>query len=203
MAALDFRSNNLDIFFYLQVTLILTIKFQVSWLFAWEEWVQNRFCRWPPWLPSWSSDRNNFSYLWFASRCDTSYLVSSIAQGCRKSSHLSNLLTPHYGRRMTHDARWHWPTTIAHIENFVLRWAKIKCRNNWPSVQAKKLKIDFQDGHRWFSIGTIVASFDLQIIPILLNKFRASLYFDSGEEVENIFNMAAVAATLDFRSKRV
>ena len=41
----------------------------------------------------------------------------------------------------------------------------IKFRVNWPSVQEKKRKIDFQDGHNGshlrFPIGFILATFDL------------------------------------------
>ena len=40
------------------------------------------------------------------------------------------------------------------------------------SVQQKR-KIDFQDGgHLGFSIGTILATFGLQVIPILPTKYR-------------------------------
>ena len=49
---------------------------------------------------------------------------------------------------------------------------------NWPFVQEKKLKIDFQDGHRGshlgFSIGMTLAIFDLQVAPILPTKFRVN-----------------------------
>ena len=39
---------------------------------------------------------------------------------------------------------------------------------NWPFVQEKKPKIDFQDG---FPIGTILAIFDLQVTPMLPTKY--------------------------------
>ena len=48
--------------FDLQVTLMLPTKFQVKWPFDSGEEAKNRFSRWPPWQPSWISDRNNFSY---------------------------------------------------------------------------------------------------------------------------------------------
>ena len=46
---------------------------------------------------------------------------------------------------------------------------------NWPSVQEKKQKIDFQDGrhggHLGFQIGMILATFDLQVTLMLPSKF--------------------------------
>ena len=46
------------------------------------------------------------------------------------------------------------------------------------SVQEKKRKIDFQDGdhsgHLGFSIGTILAIFDLQVTPMLPTKYRVN-----------------------------
>ena len=41
---------------HLQVTLTLPIKFWVNWSFGSEE-AKNRFSRWLPWRPSWTSDR--------------------------------------------------------------------------------------------------------------------------------------------------
>ena len=99
----------------LQVTLMLPSKFGVNWPFGSGE-AKNRFSRWWPWRPSWISVRNDFSYFWSTSHPDASYQVSSqLAQGCRRSRLLKQLLTPHDG---------HWLTTIAHHEHFVLRWAK-------------------------------------------------------------------------------
>ena len=53
------------------------------------------------------------------------------------------------------------------------------------SVQEKKRKIDFQDGcHLGFPIRTILAIFDLQVIPMLLINFRVYLPFGSGKEAK-------------------
>ena len=56
------------------------------------------------------------------------------------------------------------------------------------SVQEKKQKIDFQDGrhggHLGFPIGTILATFDLQITLMLPSKFGVNLPFGSGEEAK-------------------
>ena len=48
--------------FALQVTLILPTKFRVNWPLGSGNEVKNIFSRWPPWQPSWISNRNNFSY---------------------------------------------------------------------------------------------------------------------------------------------
>ena len=66
----------LAIFFYLQVTLMLPTKFLVNWLLCLGE-AKNRFSRWPPWRPSWISDRHDFSYFWSTSHPNASYQVSS------------------------------------------------------------------------------------------------------------------------------
>ena len=57
----DFLLQPFELFFDLQVTLMLPTKFRVNWPFSSEEGEQNRFSRWPP---SWISDRNNFSYFY-------------------------------------------------------------------------------------------------------------------------------------------
>ena len=60
------------------------------------------------------------------------------------------------------------------------------------SVQEKKRKIDFQDGghggHLGFPIGKILAIFDLQVTPMLPNKFGVNWPFGSGEEAKNRFS---------------
>ena len=88
--------------FNLQVTLMIPTKFQVSWPFGSGEEAKNRSSRWPPWWPSWISDQNDVSYFLSTSHPDASYQVSSpLAQGCRKSRLLKQLLTPqHDARRM-------------------------------------------------------------------------------------------------------
>ena len=47
--------------FDLQVTPMLHTKFGVNWPFGSGEEAKNRFSRWPPWQPSWISDKHNFS----------------------------------------------------------------------------------------------------------------------------------------------
>ena len=86
--------------FYLQVTPMFPTKFGVNWPFGWGEEVKNRFSRW---WPSWISDQNDFSYFWSTSLPNASYQVlSQLAQGCRRSTLLKQLLMPHNGRHTTY-----------------------------------------------------------------------------------------------------
>ena len=98
---LGFPIGTILAIFDLQVTPMLPSKFGVNWRFGSEE-AKNRFSRWQPWRPSWISDRNDFSYFLSTGHPDASYQVSSqLAQECRRSRLLKQLLTPHDGRRTT------------------------------------------------------------------------------------------------------
>ena len=56
----------------------------------------------------------------------------------------------------------------------------------WLSVQEKKFKIDFQDGHHLgFPIEAIWNIFYLQVALILPTKFQFNWAFCSGEEAQN------------------
>ena len=90
--------------FDLQVTPMLPSKFGVNWPLGSGEKAKNRFSRWWPWPPSWISDRHDFSYFCSTGHLDASYQVSSqLAQGCRRSRLLKQLLTQHDGRWTRHD----------------------------------------------------------------------------------------------------
>ena len=96
---LGFPIGTILAIFDLQVTLMVPSKFGVNWPFGSGEEAKNRFSRWRPWRPSWNFDRNDFSYFWSTSPPDASYQVSSqLAQGCRRSRLLKQLLTPHEAR---------------------------------------------------------------------------------------------------------
>ena len=70
--------------FDLQVTSMLPTKFGVNWPFGSGEIAKNRFSRW---LPSWISDRQDFSYFWSISHPNASYQVwSQLAFGFRSRS---------------------------------------------------------------------------------------------------------------------
>ena len=121
---LGFPIGTILAIFDLQVTLMLPSKFGVNWPFGSGEETKNRFSRWRPWRPSWISDRHDFSYFWSTGHTDASYQVSSqLAQVCRRSRLLKQLLTPHDGHSLT---------TIAHHEHFVLRWANKLVLNYLP-----------------------------------------------------------------------
>ena len=69
-------------------------------------------------LPSWISDRNDFSHFWTACRINTSYQFSSqLALECRRFWFKANCWhhTTLDRWRATHDG--HWPITIAHLEH--------------------------------------------------------------------------------------
>ena len=59
---LGFPIGTILAIFDLQVILMLPSKFGVSWPFGSREEAKNRFSRWPPWWPSWISDRHDVSY---------------------------------------------------------------------------------------------------------------------------------------------
>ena len=60
------------------------------------------------------------------------------------------------------------------------------------SVQEKKRKIDFEDGHHGghlgFPIEPILAIFDLHVTPMLPTKLKVNKSFGSGEEAKNRFS---------------
>ena len=60
-----------------------------------------------------------------------------------------------------------------------------------PEQSSGELKIDFQDGdhggHLGFPIGTILATFDLQVTPMLPTKFRVNWRFGLEEEAKKKF----------------
>ena len=66
-----------------------------------------------------------------------------------------------------------------------------KLELNWPSVQEKKQKIDFQDGSHGgnlgFPTGTILAIFYLQITLMLPTKFQVNWPFVKEKNLNNKF----------------
>ena len=59
---LEFPIGTILAIFDIQVTPMLPTKFQVNWPFCSGEEAKIIFSKWPPWRPSWISDRNVFSY---------------------------------------------------------------------------------------------------------------------------------------------
>ena len=172
-------------------------KFGVNRPFGSGEEEKNRFSRWRPWPPSWISDWNDFSYFWSTSHPDASYQVSSqLAFGVRRRSEIVG--SWHLGLGEEAKNRFsRWPpctisTILAIFDLHVTPMLPSKFGVNWPSVQEKKQKIDFQDGchgsHLGFPIGTILAIFDLQVTQMLPTKFGVNWPFGSGEEAKNRFS---------------
>ena len=64
---------------------------------------------------------------------------------------------------------------------------------NWPFGSGEEA-----NSHLGFLIRTIVASFDLHVIPMVPYKFQVSWpFFSSGEEGKYIFKTATTVAILD------
>ena len=154
---------------------MIPTKFQDNRPFDSGEETKNRFSIWPPWNPSWISDRNDFSYVWSTSRPDASYQVSSqlAFRFRRRSGHLGFLIGTILAILIYKSPLCFLPS----LESIGL------------SVQKKKRKIYFQNGgHLRFLVETVLASFDLQVTPMLPIKFQVSWLFGSGEEAKNIFS---------------
>ena len=83
-----------------------------------------------------------------------------------------------------HDFSYFWSTSRPNASFQVL--------SNWPFGAGEEAKIDFQDGghgvHLGFSIGSILAIFDLQVTPMLPTKFRINWHLGLGEEAKNRFS---------------
>ena len=83
MVAIGFWIGTILAIFDLQVVPILPTKFRVNWSFGSGEEAKNRFSRWPPWWPSWISDRKDFSYFLSTSHLDASYQVFESIAGVK------------------------------------------------------------------------------------------------------------------------
>ena len=116
---LGFRIGTILAIFNLQVTLMLPSKFGVKWPFSSGEEAKNWFSRWRPWRHLGFPIGTILAIFDLQVTLMLPYQVSSqLAQGCRRSRLLKQLLTLHNGRHTTHVR--HWLTTIAHHEHFVL-----------------------------------------------------------------------------------
>ena len=64
--------------------------------------------------------------------------------------------------------------------------------------------MDFQDGnhgsHLGFPIGTILATFDLQVTPMLPTKFQVNWHLGLGEEAKNRFTIGTILAIFDLHA---
>ena len=167
---------------------MLLTKFRINWPFGPGQKAKNRFSRWPPWRPSWISDRNYFSYFFncVTPMLPTKFRVNWPIGSEEKAKNRFSRWTP-----------WQ-PSWTSNRNDFcsffylhVTPMPPIKFRVIWNSVHEKKIKIDFQDGHHGgqlgFPIGTILAIF-IYVTPMLPTKFRVSWPFGSREEAKNRFS---------------
>ena len=94
-------------------------------------------------------------------------------------------------------SRW-WPSWISDWNDFSY-FGSISHPNASYQVSSqlafgvrRRIEIDFQDGHHdshlGFTIGTILAIFDLEVTPMLLSKFGVNWPFGSKEETKNRFS---------------
>ena len=89
------------------------------------------------------------------------------------------------------------PSWISNQNDFSYFSSSPRCfllsyKSSGPSVQEKKQKIDFQNGHHGghlgFPIGTILAIFDLQVTRMLPTKFQVNWLLGLGEEAKIRFS---------------
>ena len=131
---------------------MLHTKFGVNWPFGSGDEVKNRFSRWRPWQPSWIFDRNDFSYF-------GSTVTPMLPTKFRVNWHfgLGEELKNRFSRRFF----------IYKTPQCLLPCFESTC---FSVQENKQKKIDFQDGchggHLGFLIGTILATFDLQVTPM-------------------------------------
>ena len=121
----------LAIFIY--VTPMLPTELPVNWPMGSGE-AKNRFSRWPPWRPSWNTDRNYFSYFWSTSHRYAYYQVSGqLAVWFRKSE-----IDFQEGRHGGH-LEFRIGTILAIFDLQVTQMLPNKFRASWPfgSAEAK------------------------------------------------------------------
>ena len=145
---------------------MLSTKFQVKWRFGSGEEAKNRFSRWPPWRPSWISDRNDLKHFdlqvtpMLLSKFQVNWLLCSGDEAKNRFSRISD-----------------WKE-FSYFDLQVTQMLPTKFQSVGVLVQEKKRKIDFQDGrhsgHLRFPIRRILAVFDLQVTLMLPTKFRVN-----------------------------
>ena len=86
------------------------------------------------------------------------------------------------------------PSWISNQNDFTIFYLQVilmlptQFRVTWPFGSGEEAKnIDFQDGQYGFSIGTILAIFDLRH-PEIPTKFQVNWPFGSGEEAKSRFS---------------
>ena len=131
---------------------------------------------------AWISKWNDFSYF------GSSYQVSSQFWPFGSGEEVKN--------RFSKWPPWR-PSWISNQNDFSYFSSSPRCfllsyKSSGPSVQEKKQKIDFQNGHHGghlgFPIGTILAIFYLQVTRMLPTKFQVNWLLGLGEEAKIRFS---------------
>ena len=160
---------------------MLSTKFQVSWPFDSREDTKNRFSRW---RPSWISDRNDFSYFYFLSTSHPLCFLQSFKSVGLSVQEKQQFTTDYEdGGHLGFSIR-----TILALQ--VTPMLPTKFQVSWPF-----------NSEIGISIGTILAIFGLQAIPVLPPKFCQLTFQLTRRREKQIFMMAAMVAILDFRSE--
>ena len=155
--------------FDLQISPVLLTKVWVNWPLGSGEKAQNRFSTWPPWPLTWIFKGNGFSYFFYLQIT----LILPIKFWVNGRFGLGE--GKHYffqdGGHLSLPIK-----TILTIIIYKLPWYFLPSFESLGlSVQENKQKIKFQDdghgSHFGFSIGTIIAILDLQVVPTLPTKF--------------------------------
>ena len=146
--------------------------------------VKNRFSRWLPWRPYWVSDWIDFSYFWIRSPWYSLPSFESIGLSIQEKKQKIDF------QEGCHGAHLGFPILkILAIFDLQVTWCFLP---NLESIgllaQEKKRKIDCHCGHFGLPIGTNLATFNLQVTPVLPSKFWVNWPFSSGEEAKNRFS---------------
>ena len=108
--------------------------------------MKNRFSRWPPWRPSWISNRNDFSHFWTLSHPDASYQVSSqLAFRFRRRSEKKDFQDGH------HSGHLGFPISriLAIFDLQVTLIFPTKFGVNWPFSAGNEVKNRFSRWRPW------------------------------------------------------
>ena len=134
----------------LQVTLMLPIMIQVSWLLGSGEEAKNRFSRWRPLQPSWISDPNDFSYI-LIYKTPPCFLPSfkSIGLSVQEKKLKIDFKDGSHGGHL----RLPIGTVLAIFDVQVTSMLPTKFQVNFGLVHEKKQTIDFQDGGHGSHLG--------------------------------------------------
>ena len=165
------------------IFLMLPSKIHVNLPFGSKEEANNLFSRWPPWQPSWLSDRKNFSFFFYLQvilMLHTKFQVNWPFDSGEEAKERCSIWPP-----------W-WPSWISNRNNFSCIWstslydASYQVKVSWLSGSADKAKNRFSSWPlwqaSWISDRTILVIFSLWFTPRLPTKFRVNWLFRLGKE---------------------